>query len=111
VPWGSYAMGGAFPGRFPPVMRIAAIAQAALIVLQCLVVLSRAGLILPSWSRTSRWLVWPIVALGAASLVMNVATPSAVERMIWAPVALLLLACAILVATGNGATEKPHATP
>jgi hypothetical protein len=51
APWGSYAMGGAFPGRFPPVMRIAAIAQAALIVLQCLVVLSRAGLILPSWSR------------------------------------------------------------
>jgi hypothetical protein len=42
---------------------------------------------------------------------MNVATPSAVERMIWAPVALLLLACAILVATGKGATEKPHATP
>lgn len=101
VPWGSYAMGGAFPGQFPPAMRIAALVQAAFIALTALVVLSRAGVALPSWQRTSRWLVWVVVALGAASLAMNVATPSAGERLIWAPVALLLLVCSLLVATGK----------
>jgi hypothetical protein len=101
VPWGSYAMGGAFPGRFPPAMRVAALMQAVLIVLMTLVVLSRAGLTLPSWSYASRRLVWLVVALGVVSFVLNVATPSAGERMIWAPATFLLLACGVLVATGK----------
>jgi hypothetical protein len=101
VPWGSYAMGGAFPGRFPPAMRVAALVQAALIVLMTLVVLSRAGLTLPSWSDASRRLVWLVVALGVVSFALNVATPSAGERMIWAPATFVLLACGVLVATGK----------
>ena len=32
VPWGDYAMGGAFPGQFPPALRIAALVQALLLV-------------------------------------------------------------------------------
>ena len=99
APWGIYAMGGAFPGQFPPAMRIAAVVQAALMMLMSAVLLSRAGVVLPVWSRASRWLVWLIVAIGAASLVMNIATPSSDERMIWAPVAFLLLVCSVIVAT------------
>jgi hypothetical protein len=30
APWGSLAMGGRFPGRFPPAMRIAALVQIAI---------------------------------------------------------------------------------
>jgi len=101
APWGSYAMGGAFPGRFPPAMRVAALVQALLIALMAAVVLSRAGLAFPSWSRASRRLVWLIVVFGAVGLVLNLATPSAGERMIWAPVALLLLVFSVLVATGR----------
>ena len=47
APWGSYAMGGAFPGRMPPKMRIAAVVQAGLIALLAVVVLSAAGLLVP----------------------------------------------------------------
>jgi hypothetical protein len=101
LPWGSYAMGGAFPGQFPPPMRVAALIQAAFLVLTILVVLARQGLVLPSWYEVSRWLVWVVVALGLVSLVMNVATPSSRERMIWAPVALVLVVCSTLVATGK----------
>jgi hypothetical protein len=101
APWGTYAMGGAFPGQFPPVMRIAAVVQAALMMLMSAVVLSRAGIALPAWSRASRWLVWLIVTVGAASLTMNIATPSSGERIIWAPVAFLLLTCSVLVATSK----------
>ena len=105
APWGSFAMGGAFSGQFPPAMRVAAAVQALLIVFMSAVILSRAGVALPSWSRASRWLVWLIVALGTASLVMNLATPSVGERMIWAPVAFVLLVCAVLVAVGKPAPE------
>jgi hypothetical protein len=103
APWGSYAMGGAFPGQFPPEMRVAAVVQAALIVGMALVVLSRAGVVLPSWSRVSVWLVWVVVALGLASFAMNLATPSVGERMIWAPIAFILFACSAAVAIGSRA--------
>ena len=101
APWGAYAMGGAFPGRYPPAMRVAALVQALLIALMAAVVLSRAGVAFPAWSRASRRLVWVIVAFGAVGLVLNLVTPSAGERLVWAPVALLLLVFSVLVATSK----------
>jgi len=98
APLGAYAMGGAFPGRFPPALRIAALVQAVLIAGTAAVVMSRAGLVLAEWSRASRWLVWVVVAFSGTSLVLNLITPSADERAIWAPVALLLLASSATVA-------------
>ena len=98
APWGAYAMGGAFPGQFPPTLRIAVLVPAALIVGMAAVVMSRAGLVLAGWSHASRWLVWVVVAFAAVSLVLNLITPSAGERAIWAPVALLLLASSAVVA-------------
>lgn len=98
APWGAYAMGGAVKGRFPPALRIAALVQAALIAGMAAVVLARAGLVLAGWSRASRWLVWVVVAFAAVSLVLNLITPSARERAVWAPVASLLLTSSALVA-------------
>ena len=98
APWGEYAMGGSFPGQFPPALRIAAIIQAALLVALAAVILARAGLLLPGWSRVSRWLAWLVVAFAAVSLVLNLLTPSAGERAIWAPTALLLLISSGIVA-------------
>ena len=98
APWGAYAMGGAFPGQFPPALRVAAIIQAVLLLGMAAVILARAGLILPRWSRASRWLAWLVVAFAALSLVLNLITPSAGERIIWAPVALLLLISSATVA-------------
>ena len=92
-------MGGAYPGQFPLTLRIAAVAQAALIAAMAVVVLSRAGLVLPGWSGMTRRLVWLVVAFAAVSLVLNLITPSAGERAIWAPVAVLLLASSTVVAT------------
>jgi hypothetical protein len=102
VPWGAYAMGGAFPGQFPLPLRIAALAQAALIAGMAVVVLSRAGLVLAGWSGVTRWLVWVVVAFAAVSLVLNLITPSPGERAIWTPVVLLLLASSTVVAIDGG---------
>jgi hypothetical protein len=62
------------------------------------VVLARANIALPSWTRASRRWIWAIVAFGAVSLVLNLATPSAGERALWAPVAAVLLLCSVAVA-------------
>lgn len=98
VPWGEFAMGGAFPGQFPPELRVAAVLQAGILAALAFVVLARAGITLPRWSRTSRWLIWVVVAFSAVSLVLNTITPSAGERAIWAPVALIMLICSVIVA-------------
>jgi len=98
APWGAFAMGGAFPGQFPPALRIAVLVQAVLLLALAAVVLARAGVILPGWSRVSRWLIWFVVAFAALSFVLNLITPSSGERAIWAPVAFLLLISSCIVA-------------
>jgi hypothetical protein len=102
APWGSYAMGGAVPGRFPPAMRLAALVQAALLGALVVVVLSGAGLVLPALSDAFPWSIWVAVAVASISVVMNAISPSAGERRIWLPVGLLLLACSITVALSAG---------
>jgi hypothetical protein len=98
APWGSYAMGGAFPGQFPPELRVAAVVQAVILGLLALVVLSRAGVALPKWSKSSRWLIWLVVAFSGLSLILNTITPSAGERAIWMPVALIMVISSLIVA-------------
>ena len=106
APWGEYAMGGAVPGQFPPALRITALIQAALILGMALVVLARAGLILPGWSRASRWLIWLVVVFLAFDLFLNLITPSAGERAIWAPTLGLLLITSVIVAL-TGSSQQP----
>lgn len=101
APWGAYAMGGAFPGQFPPAMRVSALAQAGILLVFAGVVLARAGLAFRRWARASRWLIWLVVAFSTLSLLLNLITPRAGERAIWAPVALVLLVCSLLVAVGK----------
>ena len=92
-------MGGAFPDQFPPAMRVGALVQAGILLGFAGIVLARAGIALRAWERVSRWMVWVVVGFSALSLVLNLITPSAGERMLWAPVALVLLVCSLLVAT------------
>lgn len=97
APWGEYAMGGAFPGQFPPPMRVGAVVQALILAGFAGAVLSRAGIAFLGWSKVSRWLIWVVVAFSALSLVLNLITPSAGERAIWAPVAFVMLASSLSV--------------
>ncbi len=98
APFGAYAMGGKFPGRFPAAMRVAAVLQAMILGLLAAVVAARAGLALESWGPASSWLVWVVVAFSGVSLVMNSITPSAGERRIWVPVAVVMLGSSLVVA-------------
>ena len=95
APWGSYAMGGRFPGRFPRQLRVAAVVQAAVIALLAAVVLARAGL---APGPMASWAIWLVVGFSGLSLAMNAISPSAGERRIWVPVAAVMLATSLAVA-------------
>ena len=98
APWGRYAMGGAFPGRFPPPMRVAAVVQTVVIALLAVAVLSAADLVLPGLAASFPWLVWVAVALSALAVVLNAISRSTGERRIWVPVGCVLLVSSLLVA-------------
>lgn len=98
APWGALAMGGRYPGRFTARLRIAAIVQALVLVLLASIVYSRAGILLPSWYGFSQTAIWLVVGINALSSFMNLITPSKWERILWAPVALSLLVCSLIVA-------------
>jgi len=98
APWGAYAMGGRFQGRYPPRMRAAAAGQAALLTLLAVLVLSDAGLVLPSISQALPSLIWLAVAFSAVSVVLNAITPSSGERRLWVPVAVVMFGSSLIVA-------------
>ncbi len=98
APWGSLAMGGRYPGRFPPPMRVAALVQIAIYALMAVVVLVRAEMLLPELLEASRIAVWAVVGISAVAVVLNLITPSKWERRLWAPVAILMFATSLRVA-------------
>ena len=100
APWGAYAMGGDTPGVLPRRLRIAAVAQAAILAILALVVLADAGVILPDLAAAYPWAVWVALAFSAVSLVLNAITPSARERRLWLPVAIVLFVTSLIVALG-----------
>ena len=98
APWGEMAMDGKFPGRLPPRMRIAALVQTVVLVFIALIVLTRAGVILDEFSSLSKSVIWAVVVFSLIGAILNTITPSKKERMLWAPVSLVLLICATYVA-------------
>lgn len=98
APWGEMAMGGKFPGRLPPRMRIAPLVQIVVLVFIALIVLTRAGVILDEFSSLSKSVIWAVVVFSLIGAILNTITPSKKERMLWAPVSMVLLICATYVA-------------
>jgi hypothetical protein len=99
LPWGKLSMGGKYPGRYPPHMRIVCLAMIALLSLWGAIVFVRAGMLFPAWYDVSVSAIWAVVALNGAGVLMNLITPSKWERIVWAPVTLVFLVCSIVVAT------------
>jgi hypothetical protein len=99
LPWGRASMGGKFPGKYPPKMRVVAIINIIILGFLSLIVLSRANLLLTEMILFSRIAIWVVVIFYLAGTIMNTITPSKIER-IWAPVALLQLITSIIVALG-----------
>lgn len=114
LPWGSYAWGGAYPGALPGPMRLASAASAMLLAAMGFIVLVRAGLVRAHLRERFRKPAWGVVGYFAVGVVANAITPSAVERMVWLPVAAALLATSFVVArqpSGHQGTGAPPRSP
>lgn len=97
VPWGEASMGGKYPGKYPPKMRVIAIFNMILLGFMAALVLSRADLLFPQLKTTSNIGIWFVIAVLFLGTILNTITPSKIER-IWAPIALVQLITSIIVA-------------
>ncbi|MCU0385859.1 MAG: hypothetical protein MUE38_07510 [Flavihumibacter sp.] len=97
LPWGAASMGGKFPGKYPPKMRWVAILNAIVLLALIIIVVIRAGFILPEFLLSSRIAIWGVVLFALLGTILNSITPSKIER-IWAPVALIQLISSAMVA-------------
>ncbi|MEQ9167529.1 MAG: hypothetical protein RLO12_14825 [Fulvivirga sp.] len=97
APWGKASMGGKYPGKYPPKMRIVAVLNMLILAFIAAVVLSEANLMFHQLNVISGIGIWVVVVFFAIGTIMNTITPSKIER-IWAPVALVQLIMSLIVA-------------
>lgn len=108
VPWGAAAYGGQ-PANLPGALRITSGIAAVFWALVGLLVLRTVGIIgrgtPPRWVRVASWIV---VGMLAVSVALNAMTPSAIERAIWFPTTVVMLAGMLVIVIGSrsGRTNK-----
>jgi hypothetical protein len=101
APWGEYALGGRFPGKLPPGPRVAALIQILVLLFFAVIVLSRSGLAFSAFYSFSRGAIWFVVGFFVLGSILNLITPSKGERLLWAPVNIVMLLTAVLVALSS----------
>lgn len=98
MPWAELSWGGKYSGRLPVPMRVASLASAVVLVLLALVVMIRAGLLLPRWHSLSQKAIWIVVAYCGVAVLAHIFTPSKWERILWLPMVVILFMAGVLVA-------------
>ena len=99
LPWGKASMGGKYPGKYPPKMKVVAIINMVILGLFAAIVLSKSDLLFPQLKPISNIGIWFVVAFMVIGTVLNTITRSKIER-IWAPVALFQLITSLIIAIG-----------
>lgn len=97
MPWGAASMGGKYPGKYPPKMRIVAIINMIILSFTAAIVLSQSDLLFPQLKSISSIGIWFVVVFYSIGTVLNTITRSKIER-IWTPVVLIQVITSIIVA-------------
>jgi len=97
LPWGKASMGGKYPGKYPPKMKMVAIINMVILSVFVAIVLSKSDLLFPQLKPISNIGIWFVVAFMALGTVLNTITKSKIER-IWIPVSLFQLITSIILA-------------
>ena len=98
VPWGAASWGGRHPGRLPTGYRVgSAVAGLFFYPAVAVYILYSAGVLGDGTSIGGVAGLWVLAGIFGLSTVINLISPSKVER-IWAPVALVLTVCCTLLA-------------
>src|ERR687891_2100386 len=99
APWGRAAWGGSREGLLPRNLRIAGGFAALFWVLAASVLFTRAGYeFFPLPSTLARWGTWVLFGLSALGALVNLASRSRLERLIWSPESGILAALCLVVA-------------
>jgi len=105
APLGRAAWGGGHAGVLPTGLRIASAVAIVVWTFAALLVLERVGFSPVSLSAGFvRWGTWALVGLLVAGALMNLASPSAWERFLWGPLALVLAVLTLVVARAGTAS-------
>lgn len=98
APWGQASMGGKYPGKYPPKMRMVAAINMAVLTFIGLIVLTKAEILVPQYKTFSNTAIYFVAGFFAIAFMLNIITPSKIERMIWAPVTAAQLITSTIVA-------------
>lgn len=97
MPWGAASMGGKYPGKYPPNMRVVAGINALVLAGMIVIAWARAGRLFPELESIASVGIWVLVVFFGIATLMNTITPSKIER-IWAPVAFGQMVTSLIVA-------------
>ena len=97
LPWGAASMGGKFPGKYPPKMRVVAVIYMLILASLSLIVLIKAELILHQLFTFSKYAIWFVVIFSIIGTILKSITKSKIER-IWIPVGAIQLIASLIVA-------------
>jgi hypothetical membrane protein len=98
APLGEFTVAGKFPGKLPPIMRVAAVIQILILLFFATMVVSKAGLAFDFISGIAAIGIWFVVAFFALGSFVNITSPSKKEKMLMGPLNLLLLVSTLIVA-------------
>ncbi|MEZ5936870.1 MAG: hypothetical protein R3C52_01465 [Hyphomonadaceae bacterium] len=98
APLGRFAMGGAYPGVYPRPMRLVALAQILVYALAAACVASFMGWLAPDLRASAHIGVWLFAGLFGVGTLLNLASKSLPEKLVWTPVALALCLCFVRLA-------------
>ena len=103
APWGEFTMGGQTKGKLPIQGRVTAGISILVLILMAQGLLAKYGTgLISGWpSALITVLVWLTFAYAVLGFVMNWLTRSKKERMVWGPVATILLFLVSLAVFGN----------
>lgn len=108
APWGSLTQGGRAEGVLDAPGRVFAAVSVAILASFAVALLGRVG-----WGplrrhrRLSTVVSWVAVGYGVLAVLLNAATPSAVERAIWLPFSVVLLAAELVTVLGSRRPRAP----
>jgi hypothetical protein len=106
APWGAFTQGGGNEGVLPASGRVFAFASIAIVGLMALTILARAGEgpMTAAPRRLVTVLSWLTMIYMGLAIIVNLITPSPSERMVWAPVSVIIFAFAVttMVKTARG---------
>jgi hypothetical protein len=106
APWGAFTQGGGNEGALPTSGRAFAFVSILIVGLMAVTILARAGEgpMAAAPRRLITVLAWLTMIYMGLAIIVNLITPSPSERIVWAPVSLMIFAFAVttMVKTARG---------